>query len=112
MTNLIAGIRAKNQLAKDAFVQIINSCLTAIRNKYTDFYNAGKYLVEGFAAGITANTYMAEARARAMARAAAAAAEPRVPTALAIQEAGRQYAGDLSAQADRRRIVRFRFRVS
>ena len=75
MTNLIAGIRAKNQLAKDAFVQIINSCLTAIRNKYTDFYNAGKYLVEGFAAGITANTYMAEARARAMARAAAAAAE-------------------------------------
>lgn len=35
----------------------------------------GKYLVEGFAAGITANTYMAEARARAMARAAAAAAE-------------------------------------
>lgn len=57
------------------FVQIINSCLTAIRNKYTDFYNAGKYLVEGFAAGITANTYMAEARARAMARAAAAAAE-------------------------------------
>lgn len=44
-------------------------------NKYTDFYNAGKYLVEGFAAGITANTYMAEARARAMARAAAAAAE-------------------------------------
>lgn len=75
MTNLIAGIRTKNQLAKDAFVQIINSCLTAIRNKYTDFYNAGKYLVEGFAAGITANTYMAEARARAMARAAAAAAE-------------------------------------
>ena len=48
----------------------------------------------------------------ALVHAAAAAAEPRVPTALAIQEAGRQYAGDLSAQADRRRIVRFRFRVS
>ena len=75
MTNIIAGIPTKKQLAKDAFIQIISGCLTAIRNKYTDFYNAGKYLVEGFAAGITANTYMAEARARAMARAAAAAAE-------------------------------------
>lgn len=76
MTNLIAGIRTKNQLAKDAFVQIINSCLTAIRNKYTDFfYNAGKYLVEGFAKGIDEYTWYAEARARAMARAAAQAAE-------------------------------------
>lgn len=75
MTNLIAGIRSKNQTARDTFVQIVSGCLTAIRNKYTDFYNAGKYLVEGFADGITANTYLAEARARAMAAAAARAAE-------------------------------------
>lgn len=75
MTNLIAGIRSKDQTARDTFVQIVSGCLTAIRNKYTDFYNAGKYLVEGFADGITANTYLAEARARAMAAAAARAAE-------------------------------------
>lgn len=75
MTNLIAGIRSKDQTARDTFVQIVSGCLTAIRNKYTDFYNADKYLVEGFADGITANTYLAEARARAMAAAAARAAE-------------------------------------
>lgn len=75
MTNLIAGIRSKDQTARDTFVQIVSRCLTAIRNKYTDFHNAGKYLVEGFADGITANTYLAEARARAMAAAAARAAE-------------------------------------
>ena len=75
MTNLIAGIRSKDQTARDTFVQIVSGCLTAIRNKYTDFYNAGKYLVKGFADGITANTYLAEARARAMAAAAARAAE-------------------------------------
>lgn len=75
MTNLIAGIRSKDQTARDTFVQIVSRCLTAIRNKYTDFYNAGKYLVKGFADGITANTYLAEARARAMAAAAARAAE-------------------------------------
>ena len=75
MTNLIAGIRSKDQTARDTFVQIVSGCLTAIRNKYTDFYNAGKYLVEEFADGITANTYLVEARARAMAAAAARAAE-------------------------------------
>ena len=36
---------------------------------------AGAYLVEGFADGISENTYRAEAKARAMARAAAEAAE-------------------------------------
>ncbi len=38
-------------------------------------HQAGAYLVEGFANGITENTFMAEAKARAMARAAADAAE-------------------------------------
>jgi hypothetical protein len=55
--------------------QFIGSSLKTIKDKYTDFYNVGKYLVEGFADGITANTYLAEARARAMAAAAARAAE-------------------------------------
>mgnify|MGYP004641757199 CR=1 FL=1 len=75
MTNLIAGIRAKNQLAKDAFVQIINSCLTIIRNKYIDFYNAGKYLAKGFANGVAANTDVGEKNAKAMAKATAMATE-------------------------------------
>ncbi len=96
MNYFIAGVRAKIQVAKLLFDQIASDCLTAIRNKvhefntvgqtvmsnftsgvrsqYTDFYNAGSYLVEGFAAGITANTYLAEARARYMAQATAVAA--------------------------------------
>lgn len=74
ITTFIAGIRSKDQAVKDTFVQIVSDCLTAIRNKYTDFYNAGKYLVEGFANGITEHIWYAEAKARAMARAAADAA--------------------------------------
>lgn len=69
------GIQEASPKVINTFVQIISGSLTAIENKYTDFYNAGKYLVEGFADGITANTYLAEARARAMAAAAARAAE-------------------------------------
>ena len=41
---------------------------------YNDFYNAGTYLVSGFANGITAYTWYAEARAKTMANAAAQAA--------------------------------------
>lgn len=75
MTKLIAGVKEKNEAAKTAFTNIVSGCLTAIRDKYTDFYNAGIYLVQGFAKGIDEYTWYAEARARAMARAAAAAAE-------------------------------------
>ena len=75
MTKLITGIKTKDSAVSNTFMQIISGALTAIKNKYNDFYNAGKNLVEGFADGITANTYLAEARARAMAAAAARAAE-------------------------------------
>ena len=75
MTNLIAGIRAKNQLAKDAFIQIANSCLTVLRNKYIDFYNTGKYLAKGFANGVAANKGISEKNAKAMAKATATATE-------------------------------------
>ena len=75
MSKLIAGIKSKDTATSKAFIQSISGCLTKIKNKYNDFYNIGKYLVQGFAAGITMYTYLAEARARAMASAAARAAE-------------------------------------
>lgn len=56
------------------FNKLADSCVKALRQYYSDFYHAGAYLVQGFANGISANTYLAEARARAMAAAAAAAA--------------------------------------
>ena len=74
-SNLVAGVESKDTAVSNTFIQIISGALTTIENKYTDFYNAGKYLVEGFAEGITDNTFLAEARARAMAAAAARAAE-------------------------------------
>ena len=74
MIQFIAGVKTKDSEVSNTFTRIISGALTAIKNKYNDFYNAGRYLVEGFAYGITANTYLAEARARAMAAAAAQAA--------------------------------------
>lgn len=56
------------------FKELAESCISGLRANYNDFYNAGEYLVEGFAKGISANIYLAEARGRAMAAAAARAA--------------------------------------
>ncbi len=77
MDRFIAGIRAKDSKdsgVSNAFVVIINSCLTQVKDKYRDFYDAGEYLVKGFGNGITAYTWYAEARARAMTNAAYEAA--------------------------------------
>lgn len=51
-----------------------SSTVSSIRSYYTSFYNAGAYVVQGFAAGIRDNQYMAEIQSRAMARNAAIAA--------------------------------------
>lgn len=75
MIKLIAGVKSKDYETRNAFVNILSSCLTAIRDYHDQFKQAGTYLVEGFADGISENTYRAEAKARAMARAAAEAAE-------------------------------------
>lgn len=75
LTQFIDGIKSKEQEVKDSVIQAVNHCITELKNKYNDFYNAGKYLVEGFANGIDQYTYLAKARAEAMARAAASAAE-------------------------------------
>lgn len=75
MTNFINGITEKKTQVISSFTTALTEALTAIRGQYTEFYNAGNYLVEGFAAGITENTFKAEAKAAAMARAARRAAE-------------------------------------
>ena len=75
MTNFTSGVRSGDTNVRSAFIRIISGALTSIRNKYNDFYNVGRYLVEGVANGISSYTYRAEARAAAMARASARAAE-------------------------------------
>lgn len=75
MIKFIAGIKKKAEEVKTAFTGNLNASVTAIRDYHDQFKQAGAYLVEGFADGISENTYRAEAKARAMARAAAEAAE-------------------------------------
>ena len=69
------GAEDKLEDIKTSFKDLATAGKDAIREKYQDFYNAGSYLVDGFAAGISANTYSATAKARAMALAAKRAAE-------------------------------------
>ena len=77
MTYFINGINSKTSEVSDAMVQTVGQALSSINNgnKYNDFYNAGGYLVDGFADGITANTYKAKANSEAMAKAALDAAK-------------------------------------
>ena len=62
---------------QNAVKMIANASVTALdkNGKYYAFYNVGSYLVAGFAAGISANTWKAEAKAAAMANAAERAAK-------------------------------------
>ena len=54
---------------------MITEVIIIIKDSYSDFYDAGGYVVEGFASGIDDETWEAEAKARAMAKAALKAAE-------------------------------------
>ena len=54
---------------------MIDSCQASIRYRYSDFYSAGKYLVDGFTKGINERIVDVETQARAMAKAAAQAVE-------------------------------------
>ena len=71
----VAGIKSRESKVKSACKNIASSCASAVRDKYTAFYNAGSYLVTGFASGISENTWRAEATAKVMANAAEKAAK-------------------------------------
>ena len=76
--SLILGISSQYSNTKkacDNIANVLSDCISEIRNTYSSFYNAGLYVVTGFASGISANTYKATAKAKAMAAAARNAAE-------------------------------------
>jgi len=75
MLNLVKGISSKVKNIGNALKSALASAVTSINNYYANFSTAGGYLVEGFAAGISANSYKAAAAAAAMAKAAKQAAE-------------------------------------
>ena len=76
VTKVVDGIESKIESVDDACESLVSKAVSAIKSQsnYTSFYNAGSYLVSGFAAGITANSFRAAARAAAMANAAEKAA--------------------------------------
>ena len=60
MIKFIAGVKEKAEEVKTAFTGNLNASVTAIRDYHDQFKQAGAYLVEGFADGISENTYRAE----------------------------------------------------
>ncbi len=81
-SNLVKGLQdglvSGSSHLRTACISLVRSCTSSISNRYNDFVNLGRYLVQGFAQGITSNTYLAQARARDMAWAAYGAAKRRL----------------------------------
>jgi peptidoglycan hydrolase-like protein with peptidoglycan-binding domain len=76
LTTLLAhGLRNGSGLVHSIAGIMGTQAVTAVRSKHSAMYTAGMYLVYGFGAGISRNTWYAEAKATAMANAAEKAAK-------------------------------------
>ena len=74
MQNMLLGVITNGGNVAVAVTHPIINALGTLSTYYFSFYNVGGYLVQGFADGITAYTFLAEAKAAAMAQAALNAA--------------------------------------
>ena len=77
--HLVNGANSETENTKSAFIAIVDAIINSLMasgagTPYSKFYDAGKYMVQGFAEGISKSTSIAEEAARAVARAAADAA--------------------------------------
>ena len=72
---LVSGITKGSSKVSTAFTTNLASAVTSIRNQLSNFFSAGGYLAEGFANGITAKAFEAQAAAVAMSTAALEAAK-------------------------------------
>ena len=75
--NAVKGVKSKKSSFKTEVEKVAKSGTSAIENKkiYTSYYDAGAYVVDGFADGITGNIPKVKNAAVAMAKAAKRAAE-------------------------------------
>ena len=75
--NAAKGAKSKKSSFKTEVEKVAKSGVSAIENKkiYTSYYDAGAYVVDGFAAGITGNIPKVKDAATAMAKAGKMAAE-------------------------------------
>jgi tape measure domain-containing protein len=74
IANLMKGVNSKSSIMATTFKGVVNKVAATLKTSYASFQSIGKYLVQGFANGISANTYLATAKAKAMAQAAEQAA--------------------------------------
>ncbi len=74
ITSFTTGISTGKDAITTSMTALVTNAMSAVHNKYSDFYNTGKYMVQGFANGISSNSFMASAQATAMAKAAVNAA--------------------------------------
>lgn len=70
ITSFVSGISTGKETITTSMTVLVTNAVNAVHGRYSVFYNTGKYMVEGFANGITSNSFMASARAAEMARAA------------------------------------------
>lgn len=75
ITSVNKGMVSQKTLVGTTAKAMASTASTGIREKYSSFYDAGSYLVDGFAGGIEANAFKAKAKATAMAQAALDAAK-------------------------------------
>lgn len=72
---LVKGLDKQKSEVKKSSEQMAKAGKDGARGYYDEFYDAGKYVAQGFANGIHANRFAAAAKAKAMANAAADAAK-------------------------------------
>lgn len=75
LESFIQGVKSKQAALSNTFRVMVVASVTEVRAKYSEFYSAGSYLVDGFVNGISENSYKAAAHARTMAKSAAEAAK-------------------------------------
>ena len=75
MFSFAKGLKTENKNVSDIFRTTLKELVALIRSYRNEFYDAGDYLVKGFAAGIGDNIRRAVEKAQSMARAAANAAK-------------------------------------
>ena len=75
INNFVTGINTRRPLLLTSSRSMASSMTATLKSYMSSFYDAGKYLVQGFALGISANSFRAEAKAKAMASAALSAAK-------------------------------------
>lgn len=88
ITSFISGISTGKEAITTSMTILVTNAVNAVHNRYSDFYNTGKYMVEGFANGINSNSFMASAKASEMAKAAVDAAN----TELGVHSPSRVFA--------------------